>query len=123
MNYFLNGTRVSLMHEFEYKDVQFAVVNAGDGEFLVCRKENLKKWEDTWRYQEEQKREQKLADYKRRHDEIVGAMQKKAINQLATRIKLNSVFGALSGDNSAIGVALAQELEKLIKENGVPNER
>lgn len=118
--YFLNGGKVVLVSEFTYNEREYCVVFGGDDEFSVTRKENLKKWEETWHYQEEQKRKARLDKWRACEDQIVQRMQDKAIKALSTRIKFNAFFGKNSGNNAWIAV-ITDELDKLIKEDKNPD--
>lgn len=117
--YFVNGQKVVLVTEFTYKEREYCVVYGGDDGFSVWQKSYLKKWEETWNYQEEQKRKARLEQWKACEDQIVQRMQNKAIKSLTTRIKLNAFFGSKVG-GGAYAVVLAEELEKLIKEDKSP---
>lgn len=114
--YFVNGTKVQLVHEFTFKEQEFAVVFHGDDEFSVYHKCDLKKWEETWNYQEEQKKIARAELWKEYEDKIIHRMQDKAIKGIANRIKLNAFFSAKSG--AAYAVVVADEINKLIKEEG-----
>lgn len=118
--YYLHGGKVTLVSEYTYKDREYCVVYGGDDDFTTCRKSDLQKWEETWHYQEEQKRKARLEQWKACEDQIVERMQNKAIKSLASRIKLNAFFGK-SGGGAAYTLVIMEELEKLIKEDKDPD--
>mgnify|MGYP003352565483 CR=1 FL=1 len=111
--YFLNGSRVTLINEFTYNKREYCVVYTGDDWFEVCKKSDLKKWEETYRYQEEQKQKARAELWKKYESKIIERMQNKAISGIANRLKLNAFFG--KGGGKAYAVVISEEIEKLIK--------
>lgn len=115
--YFLNGKRVTIASEFEFDGRELCVVYEGDEWFEVCRKSDLKKWEDTYHYQQEKKWEDRKLALEQYGKKIIERMQNKAIKGISNRIKFNTFFGGKSG--SAFALVVADEINKLIKEEDI----
>lgn len=59
--------------------------------------------------------EKEIEDLKNKKEEIKNRIVKEAVEGLAFRMKFNSLFTD-GGKNTAVGVAVAKELEKLLIE-------
>lgn len=116
INYFYNGRQCKVIGEIKRapgKPVLVAI-DYGDEELDVARANDLKVWEETWQYKQEQEAKSGLEKIKKEKDKIVFEIKTKAVNELKTRMLLNSVFGDHGGKMTAVGVAVANELGKLI---------
>ncbi len=82
--------------------------------YVVATKDSLYKRKNTalGRMEEE------IKNLECQRDELVKKMQDDAIKALSARIKMNAVFGATG--NATFAVAIAAELEKLIKADKPP---
>src|SRR5574344_2187267 len=118
--YYYNGSYVTIFSEVT-ADPDLVVVTDGNdyGELLVVRKNSLKKKEDSYQYQQAQKRadELRLITQKAQEnlDRLTEKLVDKAIISLASRIKFNVAFGE-GGSAAPYALMLSQELEKMIKD-------
>lgn len=94
--------------------------NSDYGELSVIPRSDLKKKEDSYEYEQAEKRKKEIqlitANAKENLDKLVDEITDKALSSLSTRIKMNVLFGKLGGDD-AIMLAISKELEDLVKEN------
>ena len=117
--YYYNGGYVTIFSEVTDHPDLVIVSDGGDyGELLVVRKDVLKKKEESYQYQQAQKRadELRLITQKAQEnlDKLTEKLVDKAIISLASRIKFNVAFGS-GGSAAPYALMLSQELEKMIK--------
>lgn len=120
--YELSGDYVTIWGFVQDNDTDVIVLNGGDyGELQVVRKSELKKKEDSWRWQQEVKKKEELEAITRKAKEdlqkVADKVVDKALSALASRIKFNSIFG--DGGNLAWAGLVIKELEGMIKEKPV----
>lgn len=119
--YYYNGSYVTIFSEVTDHPDLVIVSDGGDyGELLVVRKDVLKKKEESYQYQQAQKRadELRLITQKAQEnlDKLTDKLVDKAIISLASRIKFNVAFGS-GGSAAPYALMLSQELEKMIKKD------
>ncbi len=95
--------------------------NSDYGDIRVVARKDLVKKEDTWEYKQAQKRADELrlmtAKAEENFEKVTERVISAACKALASRIKMNVLFGSnMAGGGWA--VTIAEELEKLIKEDG-----
>lgn len=108
-----NDQPFTVVSEFLWKGYAYYVLHRThdyDSSLIVEPVKDCKDEEETEIY----KRKRKLEEMQKDEEKLITEMQDKAIKSLAMRIRINSVFGDVQG-NSAVGVFIANELEKLIK--------
>lgn len=117
--YVVDGEYVTIWGEVKDKPELVIVKNGDDyGELKVVNRERLVKKEDSWQWKEAQKRADELRLVTQKAEENFNKITEKVIaaacKSLSTRIKMNVLFGKSSSGNGW-AVAIADELEKLIK--------
>lgn len=101
---------------------EFAVVReSGDGGYVtVVRKSNLILKEESWQWKRKEEHKKELeeitAKAEANFDAMVEKVIAKACKALQARMKMNILFGKSMGSDGW-GIAVANELEKLIKED------
>lgn len=111
--YYYNGDKLNVIKETEIDGTNYAITDNGDDYVEIHRKSNLKKWEETYQYQEQQKIKEQTQKLKAEQEELIKQMRNKALEQLTFSIKLNSTF---SKDNkiNTIGIQLANQLQIIL---------
>lgn len=112
--YYYYGTQITLEKKFTKNEVEYGIFWDDDDGFIIHPMRDVKKWEDTWTYQEQQKKEAELEDFKKRKQEIVENIQQEALKSLKNRVLLNTMF-AKDGQMSYATVTVVNELEKIIQ--------
>lgn len=104
-------------------NTDFAIVREGgdEGYITVVRKSDLKPIEETWQYQQKAKYKAELERVtetaQANLDELAEKVVDKALKSLASRMKMNIVFGK-GGAGNAWALTITEELEKLVRESG-----
>ena len=116
--YYCYGEKLKLIKEVDIEGELFGICDNGDGYFTVHRKSDLKKWEETYQFQEQQKIKDQTEKLKAQQAEIAKKIREKALEGIVFRLKLNSAF---SKDNkmNAVGIALANEIEKILEKETI----
>lgn len=93
--------------------------NSDYGRLEAVRRKDLVKKEDTWEFQQAQKRADELrmitAKAQENFDKLVDKLVDKALLSLSSRIKFNVLFGK-GGSGVAWAGMIVEELEKMVKE-------
>lgn len=96
----------------------FAIMRDCEGVLCIQTKERLKLKEDTYEWQRKLQHKKELeeltAEAEKRLDEIADDIVNRALESLATRIRLNAMFGKAS--NATFALTIVGELEKMVKE-------
>lgn len=99
---------------------EWVVVQDEDYVIATVRKKDLVKKEDTYQYKRAQERADEIrlitAKAEEKLDELSDKLVDKALKQLSTRMKLNTVFSKDLGNASGWALTVSNELEKMIKE-------
>ena len=114
--FYINGKKTFIVNEFKYKNNTLVVCNNGDDWVEVNRKSELRKWEDTYEYKQEQEKKKRTIKIEKERNEIIEKIKKEAVESLVARIRLNVAFG--TGDN-CVGIVIAQALEKMIDDKNI----
>lgn len=119
--YYWNGGYVTIVGEIEGQPDLIAVDEGGDyGSMMVARKKDLTLKEESYTYKQAQARADELRLLTQKaegnFEAIVEKVIKVACKALQARIKMNVLFGSASSGNGW-AVTIADELEKLIKED------
>lgn len=122
--YYLDGDIVTFWSALK-DNKDFVVVSTGDGDLRTARVSSLQNKEDTYQWQQKEKYKKELeaitADAESNLDQIVDKIVDKALKNLATRIRLNAMFGDAS--NASFALTAVAELEKMIKDKGDVKEK
>jgi hypothetical protein len=114
MKKYLNNREVVIVKEFNFEKEDYCVYYFNNSwcDLEVCLKSRLQNEEDTLIYKEKKE----LEKIKKEKEKEIKDIQDKAIKSLEMRLRFNAFFGK---DNklSSVGLMVATELEKLIKEN------
>lgn len=107
-----------IIHEFTHRNTPFVVIEASYDDYSnywVGHKRDIQKEEDSYWYKMRQEHEDKLNKIKENIEKEKEKLADKAINSIVARMKLNSIF---SDDDkmTQVGLAVAKELKKLVKE-------
>lgn len=113
--YYIRGDSVFWHHDFEFNGHVWSVVQTGDGDFQVFLKRDLKPYEETYHYQEQQKKKQELEILSVQRKDIAYKIQKDAFKALQNRLGLNMLFGE-NDKLSTLGVVVVTEFGKIIKD-------
>lgn len=115
--YYLNGNFVTFWSELK-DNKDFVVVEDSDGVLKVARLSSLKDKEDTYEWQRKERYKKELeaitAEAEKNFDEVAEKIVDKALSSLATRIRLNAMFGEPA--NASFALTVVAELEKMIKD-------
>ena len=106
-----NGAEVMVINEFKYGDKDYCVyyeTRGWSGDLFLREKGYLLKEEDTQAY----KMRAELEKIKVERDNEIKKIQNEAVESLVFRLKLNSILG--KSKDGALGIMIAEELEKLI---------
>lgn len=119
--YYWNGGYVTIVGEIEGQPDLIAVDEGGDyGSMMVARKKDLTLKEESYTYKQAQARADELRLITAKAEENFEAIYEKIISAsckaLSARIKMNAFFGK-SNDADSWAVIIANELEKLIKQD------
>lgn len=120
--YYHSGGYGTIYGEVKDKPEEVIFAENGDyGELHVVRRSELVKKEDSYSYQQAQKRADELraitAKAQENFDQLVEKLIKKTTSALSARMKLNILFGKDMSSSAGFGMAIANELEKLVKED------
>jgi len=118
--YLYNDDYVTISNKIVGEDDLVVVVNDHE-EYLVARKSNLKKKEDSWGYKRSLERnielEQLTANAEKNLDKMADKLVDKALKSLASRLKFNTMFGkGTTSSEATLAFTITNELEKMIKE-------
>ena len=118
--YMYNRNEVKVHHEIPDMPEYVIVLDAnGYGEWIIARKTDLVKKEDSYEFKRAKERADELRLITQRAqenlDRITEKLVDKAIISLASRIKFNVAFGS-GGSAAPYALMLSQELEKMIKD-------
>lgn len=113
--YYVHGGVVFAINEFERDGKAYVVTDDGDGEQNVYLKSALKKWEETYAYQEQEKRKLETAKINEQRKELIVEIQKEAFKKLQQRLRMNLIFSEDS-KLSVLGIGIAEALGTIIKE-------
>ena len=118
--YMYNRDEVKVHHEIPDMPEYVIVLDAnGYGEWIIARKTDLVKKEDSYEFKRAKERADELRLITQRAqenlDRITEKLVDKAIISLASRIKFNVAFGS-GGSAAPYALMLSQELEKMIKD-------
>lgn len=119
--YELNGEYVTIWGFVKDVDTDVIVLVGGDyGELQVVRKSGLKKKEESYRWLQEVKRKNELeaiaGKAKADLEGLASTVVDKALQDLASRLKFNVMFGK-SSESDTVVLTISRELEKLVKSN------
>lgn len=119
--YMYNRNEVKVHHEIPDMPEYVVVLDAdGYGEWIIARKTDLVKKEDSYEFKRAKERaeELRLITQKAQEnlDKLTDKLVNKAIISLASRIKFNVAFGS-GGPAAPYALMLSQELEKMIKKD------
>lgn len=117
--YMYNRNEVKVHHDIPDMPEYVIVLDAnGYGEWIIARKTDLVKKEDSYEFKRARERadELRLITQKAQEnlDRLTEKLVDKAIISLASRIKFNVAFGS-GGSAAPYALMLSQELEKMIK--------
>jgi len=117
--YLYNDDYVTVSNEIVGEYDLVVVVNDHE-EYLVARKSNLKKKEDSWGYKRSLERnielEQLTANAKKNLKKMADKLVDEALRSLASRMKFNTMFGKdTTSVQAAWVIDITNELEKMIK--------
>ena len=117
--YMYNRNEVKVYHEIPDMPEYVVVLDAdGYGEWIIARKTDLVKKEDSYEFKRAKERAEELrlitAKAQENLDKLTEKLVDKAIISLASRIKFNVAFGS-GGSAAPYALMLSQELEKMMK--------
>ena len=119
--YMYNRDEVKVHHEIPDMPEYVIVLDAnGYGEWIIARKTDLVKKEDSYEFKSAKERADELRlitqKAEERLDKLTDKLVDKAIISLASRIKFNVAFGS-GGSAAPYALMKSQELEKMIKKD------
>lgn len=118
--YYVDGEYVTIWGEVKDKPDTVIVTNgSGYGDLSVVNRSRLVKKEDSYQWQQAQKRADELrlvtAKAEEQFEKVTEKVIKAACSALATRMKMNILFGeGMKGNGWAM--AVVDELNKLVRE-------
>lgn len=120
--YMIDGEEMVIAYSVEgERDLVIMHERNGYGDYIVARRVDLVKKEDSYEYKNAQKRadEIRLITQKAQEnlDVVADKVVDKALKELASRIKFNVAFGE-GGASGAYALVLSEQLTKMIKEAG-----
>lgn len=117
--YLYNGEYVRILEDVSNMPSLVVVTNDRE-EYIVARRDQLQKKEDSWGYQRELERADEMRKLtqkaKENLDAVVEEVIEKATSALSSRMKMNVVFGKDMSTSGGWALMIADELNKLIKE-------
>lgn len=118
--YMYNRNEVKVHHEIPDMPEYVVVLDAdGYGEWIIARKTDLVKKEDSYEFKRAKERADELRLITQRAQENLDKLKNKlvddSIRALQSRVKFNVAFGK-GGSSGAYAMILVEQLESLIKE-------
>jgi hypothetical protein len=116
-DYIYAGKKVKIINQFEFDGREFEVIQSDDDfydkKLYVCTSFDLTEYEKSNTYLNEVRKKKEMEEFETKQDEIVLNIQKKALEALELRLKINSIFSD-NGQMSQVGLVIAQALKKII---------
>lgn len=111
------GIKYEEITRFIYKGREFIVCDDYDGYFEIFTEQELQRYEDTYRYKQQKKQEEKLNELIKKEQELVNKYKKEAVEKLKSRMILNMAFSKDGKGFSDIGLLMVKALEGLIEKD------
>lgn len=117
--YLYNNEYVTISNDVVGDEDLVVVVNDRE-QYIVARRSNLKKKEDSWGWKRELERKKELqlitARAKENLESVVEEVITAATSALQARMKMNVLFGKGMSSDNGWALTIADELGKLVKE-------
>lgn len=118
--YIYHSEYVTIVDKYDHGDEMVIVVNDQE-ELLVAQRSLLKRKEDSWGWKRQEERRDEIqlitAKAQENFDKLADKLVDKALSTLATRMKMNVIFGKDLDNADGWAIMISKELEKLIRED------